>query len=1415
MVGLIDNHQLSSDQTDLGRNSERDQKVSRIIDTAVQYFPCVSEIKRLVEVTEGKSGYPVYLVDVVRAPLAVLKMQLRTVLTQQITDEEQLHRLLSHLPQPLKTTEAVSRLSTVPLLTLRLDQLIEQWCETDQLYDQITTAFETCFEVNGTQHTPLRPKVQGLHYLKIRELKDETDYAWFLQLLDSQAPIHQKLMTRPADYKVVDKHLIILYPPAHQSLDNEKVCSLTLLSRKWGTTAAVKRALEYLCSRLEACYQDAHVHTDEPRNLLVKILRDRRVNGDKSVMERTAELLRRHRVDEQDVERVKDASCLYIGGDMLLPNPVAYIKHPEYWQVNRIRSISLRMAIAHDDLHCENIICNLLDEKHPVEVIDFDDPREGEQSVFADFLYLELDLILRVMRPRDGEKLKDIALLISKLMDKVTIPAEDELPPDALNIASHLRPLRDVCARMIYGFKDYQEDYENGFWLTATAVGLNYLRKESLSLHERTLGWLYAAHALKRVLRYHGIAYDQDAQQPFSLAWINNPKRKADDPERLQDEYLNYLIERLDKFDLAQLTNTNEPTRQLSLSRIYVPLETQYQVSTAVRDGRLDRAEVFDRSSEARASIMHRGDEDTRTPLPSLTRDIERDPRLIEQWHEYLTMSSNGAREKKWAVDVNTAAALAKYVIVSGNSGSGKSTILRYLALYLISLQPRNRLSGSLKVEFWPHGALMPIFISFSNLVNDPGMQELAARKPDLAGEITVDFTENFQRFLVKELPENLRPYVHLLDEQLHSGKAMLFLDGVDEVSDFMTRQHQIRTLLSLVCEVYPKCRVIVSTRTSTLSNQWHPRQFVHVQLTRLGDKARQQLAHNLFKAVIIPHDRMESELNGFLDWVRNLDEAISAIPLFFSLMMAIWIDGSERSSKLTTKGAIYRASVDILINRWHQRNGSHSSRLDEIGMAGEQLRALLEVLAYGIHSETLGNRNAEFESGRIMTLLRRLFKPRLKVDYDALVDTLARSGLIEEVGDEKLKFTHLSFQEHLAASYAARPPHFPDLIMENIRENPQLWRDVVELLPDEAGHQRQDLWLMLKRMLDEAEQQMVSFDTNVTPHMGYGAYFAVRMLENHPESVYQEVKQGRLDQLRRLMQYLVTTGSLNPADRVEMGDLLAKYGDERKGVGLNTEGLPDIAWCAVPAGKVVISALNGREKNREWEVKKPFFISRYPITVAQFRAFADSEDYHDHVYWNYSDIPQELRERPRDLDKQPANQPVVHVSWYQAVAFCRWLSSKLFDGNFEAIRLPKETQWERAAAGLDQKLRTAGLSAELGNTAITQVGRICAVGMFPQGESDFLVRDMIGNVSEWCRSEFNKPDYDLSHDTPRGVRGGAFMSTLERGEIPRERLASNTSQHDNRWGLRSTGFRVVTELAVPTINDNERTTQISTVTQL
>ncbi|AEJ03037.1 Sulphatase-modifying factor protein [Nitrosomonas sp. Is79A3] len=224
---------------------------------------------------------------------------------------------------------------------------------------------------------------------------------------------------------------------------------------------------------------------------------------------------------------------------------------------------------------------------------------------------------------------------------------------------------------------------------------------------------------------------------------------------------------------------------------------------------------------------------------------------------------------------------------------------------------------------------------------------------------------------------------------------------------------------------------------------------------------------------------------------------------------------------------------------------------------------------------------------------------------------------------------------------------------------------------------------------------------------------------------------------------------------REEIGLRLNQLGDPRRGVGLREDGLPDIVWVDMPPGEVI---LEGTKSDKLFPVPR-FRLARYPVTWAQYRAFLDAADGYCNPAW-WEGQPRE--EKPGQQLWSFDNYPAINVSWYDAVAYCRWLRVKLQ----LPIRLPTEWEWQWAALGNTQQNYPWGeWNGQRANSDESGIGRTVAVGLYPLGRrpprEDVLVDDMAGNVWEWCLYEHAvQENCQLSGSEACVLRGGCWLDS-------------------------------------------------------
>lgn len=242
----------------------------------------------------------------------------------------------------------------------------------------------------------------------------------------------------------------------------------------------------------------------------------------------------------------------------------------------------------------------------------------------------------------------------------------------------------------------------------------------------------------------------------------------------------------------------------------------------------------------------------------------------------------------------------------------------------------------------------------------------------------------------------------------------------------------------------------------------------------------------------------------------------------------------------------------------------------------------------------------------------------------------------------------------------------------------------------------------------------------------------------------------------------------------------------------------PPFEWIDIPAGQVTLEAGGYVPPSGQtfhitaFKIAIPgqtfhieaFKIARYPLTNAQFQVFVESAGgYRQAHWWDYSPEAQHRRTR-KSKPRDPAwgglaDHPRVNVTWFEAVAFCRWLSQQV---GYE-VRLPTEQEWQRAAQGDDGRRYPWGNEHPDKTRANwkNNVGQTTPVDHYPDGASPYRVLDMAGNVWEWCATDYETGSQDVREAAKhRVVRGCAWNSTYYVDAVERH------------WGLPVNGVNYI-----------------------
>lgn len=335
--------------------------------------------------------------------------------------------------------------------------------------------------------------------------------------------------------------------------------------------------------------------------------------------------------------------------------------------------------------------------------------------------------------------------------------------------------------------------------------------------------------------------------------------------------------------------------------------------------------------------------------------------------------------------------------------------------------------------------------------------------------------------------------------------------------------------------------------------------------------------------------------------------------------------------------------------------------------------------------------------------------------------------------------------------SYAREDAEFVLQLAADLRQaGVNIWLDQLDI-PFGARWDR-----AVEQALEECPQMLVilSPDAVTSDNVLDEVHHALGLGRTVIPALYRECKVPyRLSRLQRIdiragaAGLLAALGVKREPEFPTLTEVKVEPAGPREGVGV-VNGVPDILWRAIPGCQVEIAGPGNFPE-------RPFHMAAFPVTGGQFRAFLDATDGYDSERW-WNNLERQAR---HDAWKsQQADHPATRVSWYDAMAFSRWLSARL---GFK-VRLPDEREWQWAAQsaqpgfvypwGPEWREGIAN-TRESGNRGTT------TVGMYPAGDSRQGVSDLAGNVWEWCLNQYSKPDRtEAGGEESRVVRGGSWF---------------------------------------------------------
>jgi iron(II)-dependent oxidoreductase len=284
------------------------------------------------------------------------------------------------------------------------------------------------------------------------------------------------------------------------------------------------------------------------------------------------------------------------------------------------------------------------------------------------------------------------------------------------------------------------------------------------------------------------------------------------------------------------------------------------------------------------------------------------------------------------------------------------------------------------------------------------------------------------------------------------------------------------------------------------------------------------------------------------------------------------------------------------------------------------------------------------------------------------------------------------------------------------------------------------------------------------------------------------------------MMVTAILMGASGWVSALDVADVTREWTAEGKKIAAERAKLPaHDDMVTIPAG----TFLMGSDKKVDRNAYQPEFpqrrvyldayeIDKYEVTTVQFLKFVLATDRKPLIDWQYDG---------GNFQETMANHPVMHVSWFDADAYCQWAGK----------RLPTSAEWEKAARGEDGRIypwgnEPAGLSrANFGRTGLSGPVRdrperlllyppIISVDKYENAVSPYGVFQMAGNVAEWTADWYDQHYYKTAPDrnpkgpekgTQRAFRGGGWIDSTP-SVRPAQRNGTDPNTKMNWLRLRS-----------------------------
>lgn len=697
-------------------------------------------------------------------------------------------------------------------------------------------------------------------------------------------------------------------------------------------------------------------------------------------------------------------------------------------------------------------------------------------------------------------------------------------------------------------------------------------------------------------------------------------------------------------------------------------------------------------------------------------------------------------RNREIPISVMEVTIANKQLVLLGDAGAGKSTFVKNL----LALQAAVLLGETKEALTGFDTDLIPVLIVLRDL--SPKLANL-----NLGNLSAESQKQKLADLILEKIQEDLKTNkasdsLPVLEDAFAKGKLLLVLDGLDEVPQQMRKL--VRQAVGALILLNNIERIIITSRSRSYVGEAVLPNFQSFTIAPFDETKIEQFSFAWYNERYRLGHITEAQAKERADDLARKSSTRDLIEMSSNPMMltSIAIIHQKDIGLPDQRVKLYQLVVDVLIKRWQKYKAGEehfapSEALTAFLKKDDLLLSTLQVLAYEAHRANFKATGADQKTktetdlprGYILTLLEQSkFLGSIKLADEFLDYVDQRSGILVGKGGEleqptSYSFPHRTIQEYLAGCHLVSGRNRGREFLKHAAEG-DFW-SLAALMGAEELFYNQSITrdTLMDLMYELCTEHSLQNEQTQRALLWSGQIASIFDKKEIEEDDKPNGGKNYLQKLIALTVQLIENNHLSPRERAEAGNTLAQLGDPRAGVAplLLGEGVGvrsmNFLFCEIRAGdflmgtkeediKDLAKKFNAPEdwfKNETPQIKlrlPTYFMSRYPVTNAQFEAFVKDENGYTQAKW-WTEAGLEWKEDRKEHRRYGgvfalANHPVVGVTWYEANAFCKWATEQINtesriqiwrDGKVEMcelesgryeVRLPSEAEWERAARG-------------------------------------------------------------------------------------------------------------------------------------